>query len=127
MAVVAVTALLGLFYTCCCCCCYFCCHNCIQAASEEEREHAELLMEYQNVRGGRVRLASMLQPEAEFNHDEKVGGRQQNEGCAACLLPPCPRSVSAQLSAPCSWTTFLIQCALWDRHNVALLPSICQG
>jgi len=44
-----------------------------QAASEEEREHAELLMEYQNVRGGRVRLASMLQPEAEFNHDDKVG------------------------------------------------------
>jgi ferritin heavy chain len=43
-----------------------------QAASEEEREHAEQLMEYQNVRGGRVRLASMLQPETEFNHDEKV-------------------------------------------------------
>lgn len=43
-----------------------------QAASEEEREHAELLMEYQNVRGGRVRLASMLQPETEFSHEEKV-------------------------------------------------------
>lgn len=43
-----------------------------QEASEEEREHAELLMEYQNVRGGRVRLASMLQPETEFNHDDKV-------------------------------------------------------
>lgn len=42
-----------------------------KAASEEEREHAEQLMEYQNVRGGRVRLASMLQPETEFNHDEK--------------------------------------------------------
>jgi hypothetical protein len=44
----------------------------LQAASEEEREHAELLMEYQNVRGGRVRLASMLQPETEFNHEDKV-------------------------------------------------------
>lgn len=43
-----------------------------QAASEEEREHAELLMEYQNVRGGRVRLASMLQPETEFDHSDKV-------------------------------------------------------
>lgn len=43
-----------------------------QAASEEEREHAEQLMEYQNVRGGRVRLASMLQPETEFNHADKV-------------------------------------------------------
>lgn len=43
-----------------------------QDASEEEREHAEKLMEYQNVRGGRVRLASMLQPETEFNHADKV-------------------------------------------------------
>jgi hypothetical protein len=31
-------------------------------------------MEYQNVRGGRVRLASMVQPETEFNHAEKVRG-----------------------------------------------------
>jgi ferritin len=45
-----------------------------QAASEEEREHAEKLMEYQNVRGGRVRLASMVQPETEFNHADKVRG-----------------------------------------------------
>eukprot|EP00878_Enallax_costatus_P018874 GHUV01019897.1.p1 GENE.GHUV01019897.1~~GHUV01019897.1.p1 ORF type:complete len:174 (+),score=49.09 GHUV01019897.1:94-615(+) len=44
-----------------------------KAGSEEEREHAELLMQYQNTRGGRVRLASMIQPEAEFNHPEKVG------------------------------------------------------
>lgn len=43
-----------------------------KAASEEEREHAELLMEYQNVRGGRVRLASIIQPEVDFNHAEKV-------------------------------------------------------
>jgi ferritin heavy chain len=42
-----------------------------KAASEEEREHAEQLMEYQNVRGGRVRLASMVQPETEFNHADK--------------------------------------------------------
>ncbi|WIA08654.1 hypothetical protein OEZ85_008081 [Tetradesmus obliquus] len=42
-----------------------------KAASEEEREHAELLMEYQNVRGGRVRLASIIQPEVDFNHAEK--------------------------------------------------------
>eukprot|EP00878_Enallax_costatus_P004456 GHUV01004696.1.p1 GENE.GHUV01004696.1~~GHUV01004696.1.p1 ORF type:complete len:249 (+),score=89.09 GHUV01004696.1:94-840(+) len=42
-----------------------------KAGSEEEREHAELLMQYQNTRGGRVRLASMIQPEAEFNHPEK--------------------------------------------------------
>lgn len=45
-----------------------------KAASEEEREHAELLMKYQNTRGGRVRLASMIQPEVDYNHSEKVRG-----------------------------------------------------
>ena len=30
-----------------------------KAASAEEREHAEILMDYQNVRGGRVKLASI--------------------------------------------------------------------
>jgi Ferritin-like domain len=45
-----------------------------KAGSEEEREHAEQLMEYQNLRGGRVRLSSMLQPETEFGHAEKVRG-----------------------------------------------------
>ena len=28
----------------------------------------------QNMRGGRVRLASIMMPEMEFNHEEKVGG-----------------------------------------------------
>ena len=42
-----------------------------QAASVEEREHAELLMEYQNKRGGRVQLASILMPQVEFAHAEK--------------------------------------------------------
>lgn len=46
-----------------------------QDASEEEREHAELLMEYQNKRGGRVQLQSIITPESEFNHAEKVGCR----------------------------------------------------
>ncbi|KIY95546.1 ferritin heavy chain [Monoraphidium neglectum] len=42
-----------------------------KAGSEEEREHAELLMDYQNTRGGRVRLSSIMMPEVEFNHIEK--------------------------------------------------------
>lgn len=42
-----------------------------KAASEEEREHAEILMKYQNVRGGRVRLAGISIPEMEFNHADK--------------------------------------------------------
>ncbi|EPS63486.1 ferritin, partial [Genlisea aurea] len=40
-------------------------------ASKEEREHAEKLMEYQNKRGGRVKLYSILLPPTEFDHAEK--------------------------------------------------------
>ncbi|MCL7032023.1 hypothetical protein MKW94_009704 [Papaver nudicaule] len=40
-------------------------------ASVEEREHAELLMEYQNKRGGRVKLQTILMPMSEFDHPEK--------------------------------------------------------
>ncbi|XVF76881.1 hypothetical protein PTKIN_Ptkin13bG0302700 [Pterospermum kingtungense] len=40
-------------------------------SSEEEREHAEKLMEYQNIRGGRVKLHSILRPPSEFEHVEK--------------------------------------------------------
>ncbi|KAI3879722.1 hypothetical protein MKX03_028420 [Papaver bracteatum] len=39
--------------------------------SVEEREHAELLMEYQNRRGGKVKLQSILMPLSEFDHPEK--------------------------------------------------------
>nr|AAG40351.2 AT3g56090 [Arabidopsis thaliana] len=40
-------------------------------SSVEEREHAELLMEYQNKRGGRVKLQPMVLPQSEFDHPEK--------------------------------------------------------
>ncbi|KAL4189661.1 hypothetical protein AMTRI_Chr08g166470 [Amborella trichopoda] len=40
-------------------------------ASEEERQHAEKLMEYQNKRGGKVKLQSILMPVTEFDHPEK--------------------------------------------------------
>ncbi|KAK1264952.1 hypothetical protein QJS04_geneDACA010662 [Acorus gramineus] len=42
-----------------------------QESSEEEREHAEKLMKYQNKRGGRVKLQSILMPLSEFDHAEK--------------------------------------------------------
>jgi len=35
-------------------------------SSHEEREHAELLMEYQNKRGGKVKLQSIMMPDMEF-------------------------------------------------------------
>jgi ferritin heavy chain len=40
-------------------------------SSEEEREHAEKLMKYQNMRGGRVKLHSILTAPSEFDHVEK--------------------------------------------------------
>ncbi|KAL6755885.1 pre-apoferritin [Haematococcus lacustris] len=42
-----------------------------KAASDEEREHAELLMQYQNKRGGRVKLGGIMTPEVEFAHHDK--------------------------------------------------------
>ncbi|KAK1351584.1 Ferritin [Heracleum sosnowskyi] len=40
-------------------------------SSEEERTHAEMLMEYQNMRGGRVKLHSIMNPPSEFDNAEK--------------------------------------------------------
>nr|ABJ99592.1 ferritin [Lycoris aurea] len=40
-------------------------------SSEEERGHAEKLMEYQNKRGGRVKLQSIMVPLTEYDHPEK--------------------------------------------------------
>jgi ferritin heavy chain len=40
-------------------------------ASDEERDHAQKLISYQNERGGRVRLAPLAAPETEFSHPEK--------------------------------------------------------
>lgn len=40
-------------------------------SSDEEREHAEKLMQYQNMRGGRVKLHTIVGPPSEFEHVEK--------------------------------------------------------
>ncbi|KAJ6303430.1 hypothetical protein OIU77_017330 [Salix suchowensis] len=40
-------------------------------SSEEEREHAEKFMKYQNIRGGKVVLHSILNPVSEFEHGDK--------------------------------------------------------
>nr|ADD25899.1 ferritin 2 [Coffea arabica] len=40
-------------------------------SSEEERDHAEKLMEYQNKRGGRVKFECINKPNTEFDHPEK--------------------------------------------------------
>ncbi|KAJ4830201.1 2Fe-2S ferredoxin [Turnera subulata] len=45
--------------------------NFFKESSREEREHAEKLMEYQNKRGGKVKLQSILMPLSEFDHQEK--------------------------------------------------------
>ncbi|KAG5402661.1 hypothetical protein IGI04_008780 [Brassica rapa subsp. trilocularis] len=40
-------------------------------SSDEEREHAEKFMEYQNKRGGRVTLHPIVSPISDFEHAEK--------------------------------------------------------
>ncbi|KAJ4893333.1 hypothetical protein Rs2_20127 [Raphanus sativus] len=45
--------------------------NFFKDSSVEERGHAEKFMEYQNKRGGRVKLQSILMPFSEFDHEEK--------------------------------------------------------
>ncbi|KAL5204543.1 hypothetical protein ABZP36_009414 [Zizania latifolia] len=40
-------------------------------SSDEEREHADKLIKYQNKRGGRVRLHSIVTPLTEFDHPDK--------------------------------------------------------
>ncbi|RWV80648.1 hypothetical protein GW17_00058043 [Ensete ventricosum] len=40
-------------------------------SSQEERDHAEKLMKYQNKRGGRVKLLPIVMPLTEFDHPEK--------------------------------------------------------
>ncbi|CAH8330086.1 unnamed protein product [Eruca vesicaria subsp. sativa] len=40
-------------------------------SSDEEREHAEKFMEYQNKRGGRVKLHPIVSPISDFEHAEK--------------------------------------------------------
>ncbi|KAG2690965.1 hypothetical protein I3760_09G215000 [Carya illinoinensis] len=42
-----------------------------EESSEEEREHAEKLIKYQNIRGGKVLLHSIVTPPSEFDHAEK--------------------------------------------------------
>ncbi|XP_024020601.1 ferritin-3, chloroplastic [Morus notabilis] len=42
-----------------------------EKSSEEEREHAVKLIRYQNIRGGRVKLHSIVPPFSEFEHEEK--------------------------------------------------------
>lgn len=40
-------------------------------ASEEERGHAELMMDYQNMRGGKVKMQSIIMPDMEFGSTEQ--------------------------------------------------------
>mmetsp|Transcript_10680 Transcript_10680/g.12489 ORF Transcript_10680/g.12489 Transcript_10680/m.12489 type:complete len:260 (+) Transcript_10680:89-868(+) len=42
-----------------------------KAASIEEREHAEMLMDYQNTRGGQVDLKSLMMPEMDIFSESK--------------------------------------------------------
>eukprot|EP00891_Asterochloris_glomerata_P003444 jgi/Astpho2/3444/Aster-07044 len=45
--------------------------NYFRAASLEERDHAEMLMDFQNRRGGRVKLAHITAPQSEFGDPKR--------------------------------------------------------
>ncbi|GKC17925.1 ferritin-2, chloroplastic [Tanacetum coccineum] len=45
--------------------------NSLRSPVKRKREHAEKFMEYQNKRGGKVKLQSILMPSSEFDHAEK--------------------------------------------------------
>lgn len=44
-----------------------------KASSVEEREHAEMLMDYQTLRGGKVQLANIVMPQMEFGGPDDKG------------------------------------------------------
>lgn len=46
-------------------------HRHFHEESLEERSHAELLMNYQIMRGGRVELQAILPPQVDYDHPEK--------------------------------------------------------
>ena len=63
-----------------------------EKTSEDEREHAQRLMEYQNRRGGHVCLQTIPAPLSDFNHPEKgdaLNVRGCAAGCAAVLEDAC--------------------------------------
>ncbi|PSC70313.1 Ferritin-chloroplastic [Micractinium conductrix] len=40
-------------------------------SADEEREHAQKLIDLQNTRGGRVKLGTIMAPVTEFDHEDK--------------------------------------------------------
>lgn len=55
--------------------------------SEEERGHAQQLVDFQNTRGGRVVLHTIGPPQAEYSHEHKVPADRGTAGLAvACCL-----------------------------------------
>ncbi|KAI3866523.1 hypothetical protein MKX03_032738 [Papaver bracteatum] len=55
-------------------------------ASVKEREHAELLREYQNRRGGKVKMQSITMPLSEFDHPEKGDALHVRHFCILWLI-----------------------------------------
>ncbi|RVX23079.1 Ferritin-3, chloroplastic [Vitis vinifera] len=101
-------------------------------SSTEEREHAEKLMEYQNKRGGKVKLRVIVRPPSEFDNDEKGDALHDDSGTAIRMheeVPVCiPRHNGASIGSGkvnYSETSGLAQVAVEndDPHLVDFIES----
>ena len=81
--------------------------------SLEERLNAELLMDYQTKRGGKVFLQAIMPPQLEFEHAQKGCGLL-GERFALCIRSS---SDSFKCKAMCSSFTFTCDCVVSARRD----------
>ena len=92
--------------------------------SDDERKHAEQLMEFQNRRGGRVRLATIPMPLSDFDHAEKGDALNVRTGARALQRVAClPRNLAADRG--CTRCTQAMELALsLEKLNYQKLVSL---
>ncbi|XP_028182589.1 ferritin-3, chloroplastic-like [Glycine soja] len=95
-------------------------------SSEEEREHVEKLMEYQNKRGGKVKLQSIVMPFFEFDHEEKgcVLYEMLHTNTHDVCKPTCSKCLLSPMNFPCEICMFgtkRILCLFLKLTNEKLL------
>ncbi|XP_077233059.1 ferritin-2, chloroplastic-like [Tasmannia lanceolata] len=88
----------------------------LKESSEEERQHAEKLMEYQNKRGGRVKLNCILMPLSEFDHPDK-GDALYGEGHGLVKLYKEIESCSGYADIQVMWEMIHSSCPPNTNNN----------
>ncbi|MBA0776097.1 hypothetical protein Gotri_011151 [Gossypium trilobum] len=88
-------------------------------SSLEEREHAEKFMEYQNKRGGKVKLQSIVMPLSEFDHEEKGDALY-----GKLILPKLAMELALSLEKLTSEKLFNLRNVAVRNHDVQLTDFI---